>query len=107
MSLSCPVCHSLNLLPQQRKELHRSMVGDTAAVGADHFISLIDNEVEVRTETSMRQMGFARTILGKALLAQFAGIAPNCRTRSSLDHMVDARILGTYRCADCNYTFSS
>lgn len=104
MSLTCPVCHSLNLLPQRCGERIGSTIGASAGAVAGLSTSLTDGNNEKRAGPAT---GLVLATLTNAFMGGRAGSAAGGTTVSRIGNMVDAKVLGTYRCADCNYTFSS
>ncbi|MDR6585662.1 putative membrane protein [Herbaspirillum frisingense] len=107
MSLSCPICHSSNLLPQRDEKQSRSIIGVTAAAVAGLSTTQTGRETGTTTNSPDRPVAAVFGTFAKAFMGALAGTTAGCRTRSTIGNMVVAKVLGTYRCADCNYTFSS
>lgn len=107
MSLSCPVCRSLNLLPQRPKERSRNMTDTAVATRTGSSTTSTGCETGSTTGSRERPVVGVFGAFAKALMDSLAGTTAGCRARSTIGHMVVAKVLGTYRCADCNYTFVS
>ena len=45
--------------------------------------------------------------MANAIMGALTGSATGGMTGSNIGHMVVAKVLRTYRCADCSYTFSN
>lgn len=103
MSLTCPVCHSLNLLPQRCGERIGSMIGASTGAVAGLSTSLTDGDNEMRASPIT---GLVLATWINAIMGGCVGSAAGGMIGSRISHMVDAKVLSTYRCADCNYTFS-
>jgi hypothetical protein len=79
------------------------MVGASAGAVAGLSTSLTDDDNEKGAGPTT---GLVLAALASAIMGALTGSAAGGMTGSKIGHIVDAKVLGTYRCADCGYTFS-